>query len=412
MLLKADYLNAHCHCKALDKEQLAYPQYFSEQPHFISRGDLAQIEKFIIAYETALKTQPAGYSSVSPGFAGEPVEPKPGANRNLEKGIFNSYDFHISENGPQLIEINTNAAGAVLGLYATESLHECCDQSYLKELRSLPLLNAAFNLLPTTVRFDANQLVEMFRREAALRFPERELTTVAIVDENPEQQFFHPEFLLVQKLLRTHNIGAVIAAPEEITIRDNIPYAKAIPLDFIYNRLTDFYFEKPGSQSLKDIYERGLATVSPNPTVHALYARKSKLAEVWSPAFDSAVEIDLIRRHIPETLFVTDANRDELWRTRKNWFFKPISGFGGKAVYRGDKLTARVWSEIANGEYIAQKYVPAQTRQITADLSLKYDIRVYTYGDEILGIMARYYQGQTTNFRTEHGGLASVMVAA
>lgn len=390
MLLKADYLNAHCHCKALEKEKLDFPQYFSEQPHFISRKDLAQMQDFISAYEKLLRAQ-----SQSP-----------------EKGVFNSYDFHISADGPQLIEINTNAAGAVLGLYASESLHECCDQSYLQELRSLPLLNAAFNLLPTTVRFDAKKLVEMFRREAALRFPERDLTTVAIVDENPQEQFFHPEFLLVQKLLRTHGIDAVIAAPEEISIRDDIPYAKDIRIDFIYNRLTDFYFEKPGSQSLKEIYERGLATVSPNPAVHALYARKSKLAEIWSPAFDSAVDIDLIRRHIPETLFVTDANRDELWRTRKQWFFKPLNGFGGKAVYRGDKLTARVWSEIATGEYIAQKYVPPQMRQITADVSLKYDIRVYTYGDEILGILARYYQGQTTNFRTEHGGLASVIVAA
>ncbi len=400
MLLNADYLNAHCHCKALKKDQLAYPQYFSEQPHFIARKDLAQMQEFISAYEKILyRPQTVGVDLSLPlPFA--------------EKGIFNSYDFHISENGPQLIEINTNAAGAVLGLYATEALSECCDQAYLKNRRTIPLLSAAMSLLPTTVRFEAKTIVEMFRREAALRSPDRPLKTVAIVDENPEQQFFYPEFLLVQKLLREHHIDAVIEAPEEISIRENIPYAGEIPLDFIYNRLTDFYFEKPGSQTLKEVYERGLATVSPNPAVHARYARKSNLADIWSPAFDTAADINLIRRHIPETLIVTEANRDELWRTRKQWFFKPLNGFGGKAVYRGDKLTARVWSEIAEHEYIAQKYVPPQMRQLTAELSLKYDIRVYTYGDEILGIMARYYQGQTTNFRTEHGGLASVMVAA
>ncbi len=401
MLLKADYLNANCHCKALKKEELAYPQYFSEQPHFISRKNLQQMQEFISAYEILLQNPVVG--------TGVNLSPQPEIS---EKGIFNSYDFHISEIGPQLIEINTNAAGAVLGLYATETLQECCDQAYLRELRSMPLFNAAVSLLPTTVRFDADKLVEMFRREASLRFPGRPLKTVAIVDENPEQQFFHPEFLLVQKLLRDHNINAVIAAPEEIVIRDNVPYAGEIPLDFIYNRLTDFYFENENSRVLKEIYERGLATVSPNPAVHARYARKSRLADVWSPAFDAAADIALIRRHIPETVIVTDVNRGELWRTRKQWFFKPLSGYGGKAVYRGDKLTARVWLEIAGGDYIAQKYIPAQMRQLTADLSLKYDIRVYTYGDEILGVMARYYQGQTTNFRTEHGGLASVMVAA
>jgi len=54
--------------------------------------------------------------------------------------------------------------------------------------------------------------------------------------------------------------------------------------------------------------------------------------------------------------------------------------------------------------------VAPRERQVIKDMNLKYDVRVYTYAGEILGLMARFYQGQTTNFRTEHGGLASVLV--
>ena len=41
----------------------------------------------------------------------------------------------------------------------------------------------------------------------------------------------------------------------------------------------------------------------------------------------------------------------------------------------------------------------------------KLDIRLYTYGGQLLLAAARLYQGQTTNFRTPGGGFAPVLVA-
>lgn len=260
--------------------------------------------------------------------------------------------------------------------------------------------------------FDSAKIVEMFRREFALRFPGRPLVRVAIVDENPSEQFFYSEFVLVQQMLRSHGIDAVIVAPEALSIRENVPYANELPLDFIYNRLTDFALEQPSSATLKQIYEQGLATVSPNPAVHALYANKANLTLFWSDAATNMPQTDLatVRAHLPETIFVTSENAAQLWSQKKEWFFKPVDGYGGKGVYRGDKLTSKVWQHIIAGGYIAQRYVAPRTRQVTDATSLKYDVRVYTYAGEILGLMARYYQGQTTNFRTEHGGLAGVQV--
>jgi hypothetical protein len=382
MLLKADYLNAHCHCETLDKDTLAHSQFFSQHPHFLSRDDLQHIQAFIKAHERIVRS----------GFF-------PTADRLVERGIFNSYDFHISDNGPQLIEINTNAAGALLGLYAERAMLRCCE-------------GVPGYLTYPGFAWDEQQLVQMFQREFALRYPERALRRVAIVDEKPHEQFFYPEFLLVQQMLRRHQIDAVIADPEELSIRENVAYAGELPLDFIYNRLTDFALEKPSSATLKQIYERGLATVSPNPAVHALYANKANLTLFWSDAAAKLPPTDLatVRAHLPETVFVTAANADQLWSQRKEWFFKPVDGYGGKGVYRGDKLTTKVWQHIIGGSYIAQRYIAPRTRQVTDVTSLKYDVRVYTYAGEILGLMARYYQGQTTNFRTEHGGLAGVLV--
>jgi hypothetical protein len=41
---------------------------------------------------------------------------------------------------------------------------------------------------------------------------------------------------------------------------------------------------------------------------------------------------------------------------------------------------------------------------------LKFDIRAYSYAGHVQVLAARLYSGQTTNFRTEGGGFASVVV--
>jgi hypothetical protein len=41
-------------------------------------------------------------------------------------------------------------------------------------------------------------------------------------------------------------------------------------------------------------------------------------------------------------------------------------------------------------------------------VTLKADLRCYTYAGEVKLVTARLYQGQTTNFRTPGGGFAPV----
>ena len=116
---------------------------------------------------------------------------------------------------------------------------------------------------------------------------------------------------------------------------------------------------------------------------------------------------------IPKTTLVTSENAEAFWRDRKDFFFKPISGYGGKAVYRGDKVTKNVWASIASGGYVAQVFAAPGQRMIKIDgepTQRKMDIRLYTYAGQVLLSAARLYQGQTTNFKTAGGGFAPVFV--
>jgi hypothetical protein len=95
----------------------------------------------------------------------------------------------------------------------------------------------------------------------------------------------------------------------------------------------------------------------------------------------------------------------------KRYFFKPASGHGAKAVYRGDKLTRGVWQHVVAGDYVAQELAPPGERMIEVNETRearKTDIRLFTYAGRVLLAAARLYQGQTTNFRTPGGGFAPV----
>jgi hypothetical protein len=157
--------------------------------------------------------------------------------------------------------------------------------------------------------------------------------------------------------------------------------------------------------------------VTPNPFNHALLADKRNLTLLSDPSALKAWGLSPgLRSHlagVPRTTLVTPDNADSMWQSRKSLFFKPMAGHGGKAVYRGDKVTRTVWAEIARGGYVAQAFAAPGERLIKLDGATqprKVDVRLYVYDGQILLSAARLYQGQTTNFRTPGGGFAPVFV--
>jgi uncharacterized circularly permuted ATP-grasp superfamily protein len=127
----------------------------------------------------------------------------------------------------------------------------------------------------------------------------------------------------------------------------------------------------------------------------------------------NAADRKLLARCVPTTRLVTPERANELWAQRRQLFFKPVAGYGAKAAYRGDKLTKRVWADILDSDFVAQALVPPSGRMIEVDgvqTDLKFDIRAYTYAGQVQLLAARMYAGQTTNFRTQGGGFAPVIV--
>lgn len=318
-------------------------------------------------------------------------------NDNL-KGIFMGYDFHLQNNDenitPKLIEINTNAGGAFLNLCLLNAIYKNDKNNVADKL--------------------ANEFVAMFKNEFAIfSNNQKNLQTIAIVDENPSEQFLYPEFEICQKILAKNNIQTIISSPENFSIQDNnLYYNNSIKIDFVYNRLTDFYLRSNAkNNALLTAYQNDFAAISPNPKIYDLYANKNNLINLSNADFLDNLNIDnqsknILLKHIPKILKVKNNDTEYLWKQRKNLFFKTAEGYGSKAVYRGDKLTKKVFAEIIESDaYLAQEIIPPSEHLLkNINAVMKADFRCYCYNGKIQLVAARLYQGQTTNFRTENGG--------
>lgn len=416
----AEELNRSCRCIAVDAQALAgaledgaatqglYASILREQPHlfsdtavFLARRQFQAMQAAVVAVEAviALPAFRARALAMAPALAALDFGPR---------GAFLGYDFHVGPEGPSLIEINTNAGGALLNVALARAQKACCVEveNALSAPGSGEDADAAF--------------LAMFRREFALQRGEQPLGCVAIVDREPRSQYLYPEFLMFRELFAKAGIDAAIADPAELVRKPDGLYVEGRRIDLVYNRLTDFYFDDESSAALREAYAQGSVVVTPGPRAHALYADKRHLAVLSDPDALGAMGADaatiaVLQRAVPQTVVVTDDNRDGLWKERKRYFFKPAGGYGSKAAYRGDKITRGVWEDIASRCYVAQRIAPPSERTVVVDdreVPLKLDVRCYVYDGAVQLVASRLYQGQTTNFRTEGGGFAPVFTEA
>ena len=360
----ADMLNRGCDCavtdltklrarieSALESEQSiaeSHPHLFSEMPVFLDPDHVSQMRRVIGAIEatTRLSTYRDAVLGHAPDLAR--IDPR-------TCGVFTSLDFHITPEGPKLIEVNTNAGGAFLNVAAHDAQRACC-----------PAADEYIAAQPSAAHLEA-EIVTMFQREWLLARGAAPLRTIAIVDVEPRGQFLYPEFQLAKQLLECHGVRTYIADPSELELSEDCIQLRGERIDLVYNRLTDFYFDAPSSHVLRLAYQRDLAVITPHPRAHALYANKRNLALAErrgrsrrarrAPRSRSRSWLD----RIPSTREAAGC-AETWWRDRKDWFFKPRSGYGSRGTYRGDKLTRRVFAEVVSGEYIAQELTPPSER--------------------------------------------------
>ncbi len=412
-------LNSACDCRTLDSERLraqleseaslaglaaeitrSRPHMFSATAVFISEQQLERMAAIIAAIESVAAVP--GYRAAVLERAPELARADPGP-----RSVYMGFDFHLGPQGPQLIEINTNAGGALLNVALARAQQVCCAEvgDVLRSPTDLQQIEAAF--------------MDAFHRDWRLQRGAEPLVRIAIVDDAPETQFLYPEFQLFRRLFRSHGIEAVIADAVALEWRDGSLWYAGGKIDLVYNRLVDFYLEAPQHVALRDACAAAAVVLTPHPYAHALYADKRNLTLLSDAtrlaALGVAPEIcAVLQSGIPATVNVSVERSEELWSRRRHLFFKPARGYGSKAAYRGDKLTRRVWDEILAADYVAQEIAPASERLVRLDdvrADLKFDIRAYVYDGGMQLLAARLYAGQTTNFRTPGGGFAPVFIA-
>lgn len=247
----AEQLNRECACVSVDREALKtlldrgegmggiYDSILAKQPHlfasvpvFLGRSHLAAMVSLIDAIEGVIAL-PAFRDRVLP--AAPPLARlAPGP-----LGVFYGYDFHLGADGPQLIEVNTNAGGPLVNAVLAQAQKACCQE--MKTLSSEPV---PLESLPEA-------FVAMFRNEWTLQRGAAPLRTIAIVDESPDTQYLYPEFLLFQELFRGAGVEAIIVAPEDLAFDGRVLRRGERAIDLVYNRLTDFYLQGEAARALR-----------------------------------------------------------------------------------------------------------------------------------------------------------------
>ncbi len=405
----ATRLNSDCHSALIDRAALDTVlhsagenifQAMSERPHlfsgvafFISKAQMEQMRAVIAAVEGVVSL-PVWRDTVLPRAA-EIAHAAPHA-----KGVFFGYDFHLNAAGAHLIEINTNAGGALLNALLLQSQRDVIMPG---EAAAQDNLEAVF--------------LEMFRNEWQMERGDAPLQTIAIVDEQPEQQYLYPEFMLAQRTFERAGFTALIADPAGFQSRTNSLYFREHKVDLIYNRMTDFFLQQ--HVILNEAYRGNEVVLTPHPHAYALYSDKRNLALLTDIESLRALGvadgiISVLLTGIPQTRLVLEQDADHWWEQRKQWFFKPAYGFGSRGTYRGANVTHRVFAEIMRGGYVAQHLALPGERMVCLKgddpLAFKSDVRCYVYNGQVQLVAARLYQGQTTNFRTVGGGFAPARI--
>ena len=387
---EAERLNQHCICVTLDQSAIvhniadqlgdnadeilssaAWQQFFSSTAVFIREQILEQMKGTVHALE-AVATLP-DYRRRVLSWAPQSAQVDSGPS-----GAFMGYDFHLGADGPRLIEVNTNAGGAFLNAVMGHAQIQCCGAS---------------TRISGAESFDS-AVVAQFDSEWRAQRGSGRPKTIAIVDEQPAEQYLYPEFRLAQQLLRNNGFDALILSPSDLRYKDGALYSGDKQIDMVYNRLVDFGLQAPEQAALRSAW---------------LLSDRDTLLD-WGLSREHS---EFLQHGVPRTVQVNATNADELWQQRKQLFFKPVAGHGSKGVYRGSKLTKGTFARILDSDYIAQAYVPPSERVVLVDgeqQMLKVDVRLYTYKGAVLLAAARLYQGQTTNFRTPGGGFAPLLL--
>ncbi len=321
----------------------------------LSQTDWAQIEKFI---------KDKSWYFQDPVLTADRADPL--LSQPIPYGRFMlGFDFHLTPQGPRLIEINTNAGGLAT-VFHLES--DCGEADIVK-------------------RLFINALLQEFYLAGRVGKP----VHVAIVDDDVTSQLLFPEMKAFAVLLEEVGISTCVVSPEELEWDGhNLSWCQK-KIDFVYNRLVDFRLQNPSHQKIREAALQGSVVLSPHPAAYVRVADKRNLLRLKHPL-------------VPEAHLFSERSVDAWAADKSNWVFKPADRAGAKGVYRGDKISITKLRGLPS-DTLVQEFVPPSV----SPEGTKFDIRIFTRDTDILGIAARHFTGQVMEMRSVGAGFRKVL---
>ena len=162
---------------------------------------------------------------------------------------------------------------------------------------------------PTQPRVpDRETIGGLVEREAKAFYGERPAGALLILDDLESLQGgkFRGELRLLGDLLRERGWRAAIgSAAEALWEGERLTY-QGLPVAFVVNRSTDFFWASDDFAALRKAYASGAVYVAPNPFTYATRSDKGLMEWLSSPDRDSDLGIEaderrILSAHVPET---------------------------------------------------------------------------------------------------------------
>jgi len=306
------------------------------------------------------------------------------------------YDFHLTPQGPRLIEINTNAGGGYIAWLSEAQSHE----EYPIRLSK---------------RIEKRLLASFIREWQDFSGSAAPLRNIAILDENPTEQPLYPEMVACRDWLREQGLKTEIVAPGQLQAGASGVFHGDRRIDLVYNRHCDFFLEEAALAGLREAYLARAVCLSPNPFAYGLLADKRRMI-LWSDPLQ-LIELGLDRSDrqlllemVPRSRLLADCEPAAIWEERKGLVFKPVTRFGSRGVLMGKSITRKRFAELEPETTLVQDQVLPSREEDAEGGAYKVDLRLFIYREQLLGVGARLYRGQVTNLSTEGGGFAPIVL--
>ncbi|QTL98376.1 hypothetical protein GM661_10530 [Iocasia frigidifontis] len=381
------------------------PVDFLYQPLFFTKEEVRGFENLLMILNRIIKKVINEYRNSAkfrsyfafPELMEELLLVEPGYGVDIPMGRFDI--FYQPDASVKFCELNTDGASAMNEVRVL--------QKVMLDAKALNIIKKNYQLTGFELFYSWLDTIIKNYRIFAEGKNKKDRPNIAIMDFDGEGTIY--EFKEFQKRFIQAGYQTVICDPRDFNYTNGKLYYKNIEIDLIYRRATTGRLIEE-SKSITDFikaYKDGavcvvgglVSQIIHNKLFFAILHDKKKVD------FLTEQEYDFIKRYIPYTAVIADANSkvmDSLLDNKNKYILKPFDRFAGKGVYAGRDFSNFKWQDIVarvrSRDYLLQEFVEIPGREMISEKEGKLLIERYGY---LLGLFS--YNGLLQGLYTRVG---------